>query len=81
MRLPEGAIRAIRHVHMSPEQAAQWGLVSGQKVSIKTNGVLGITLDNVIVRTGENLILEMHIDTDEGNCAGMRASNNFGILH
>lgn len=80
LELKEGAIRALRHIHMNPENAAAWGITNGQKVNVKTSGVLGVTFNDVVVRIKENLNLEMHVDTDEANAAGLNASNGSGIL-
>lgn len=80
LELKEGAIRALRHIHMNPEDAAAWGITNGQKVNVKTSGVLGVTFNDVVVRIKENLNLEMHVDTDEANAAGLNASNGSGIL-
>ena len=80
LQLKEGAIRAMRHVHMSDENAVNWGLKNGQSVSIQTKGPIGLTFGNVVVRTGPNLKLEMHIDTDEANAAGLSLENNMGVL-
>jgi putative phosphotransacetylase len=79
IRLEQGAIRALRHVHMSEEDVARLGLQNGQMVRIKTDGAMGVVFDNVKVRAGKNLKLEMHIDTDEGNAAGLPESS-FGTI-
>ncbi len=79
LELKEGAIRAMRHIHISPEQALQWGLKKGQKVSVQTQGPMQVTFDNVVIRTGENLNLTMHIDTDEANAAGIQ-KGEIGII-
>lgn len=80
LELKEGAIRALRHIHMNPETAATWGITNGQKVNVKTSGPLSVTFNDVVVRIKENLNLEMHVDTDEANAAGLNSSNASGIL-
>jgi putative phosphotransacetylase len=45
--LKEGAIRAMRHIHMNPETALQSGVKNGQKVSVKTFGEMSVTFNNV----------------------------------
>jgi putative phosphotransacetylase len=69
--LQRGVIAAARHLHMSPEEAAMYGLKSGDIVSVKKAGAREMIFGNVIVRSGEGHSLEMHIDTDEANAAGM----------
>jgi putative phosphotransacetylase len=71
VQLPEGVIRALRHVHIGEDDAARIGLRNGQVVSVRANGPLGVTFDQVLIRAGKNLVREMHIDTDEANAAGL----------
>jgi propanediol utilization protein len=80
LRLTEGAIRALRHIHMSPQDAARLGVENGQMVSVKTNGPMGVIFDKVVIRAGANLKLEMHIDTDESNAAGLGMTSTGVIL-
>lgn len=75
LNLPEGAIRAVRHVHISPEDARRLEVEDGQKISVESWGPLSVTFNNVIVRVGANLNLEMHVDTDEANAAGLRCGD------
>lgn len=79
LQLPQGVIRALRHVHMSPADGARLGLANGQGVDIKTVGPMGVTFHNVKVRMGDTLRLEMHIDTDEANAAGL-GTHTLGLL-
>ncbi|MDR2768400.1 MAG: phosphate propanoyltransferase [Treponema sp.] len=69
--LPSGVIVAARHVHLSPEQAAVYGLKDGDAVSLKLppprEGVLG----GVVVRVAAGFDLEAHLDTDEANGSGL----------
>ena len=80
LRLPEGAIRAQRHVHMSPETAKEYGLQAGDKIKVKAHGPAALTFDDVVVRLGKDLILQMHIDTDEANAAGLDRHGAFGEM-
>lgn len=69
--LDHGAIVALRHVHLSPEQAIEAGVKDKDFVSIKFDGERGLTFDKVLVRSGEGHESEIHLDTDEGNAAGL----------
>ena len=40
-------------------------------VSIRFEGERGLVFDNVLVRSGAAHELEIHLDTDEGNAAGV----------
>jgi putative phosphotransacetylase len=80
LRLEEGTIRALRHIHVSEEDAPRLGLQHGQMVRVRVDGPAGVTFDNVLIRVLKNAKLEMHIDTDEGNAAGMKDSGAGVIL-
>jgi propanediol utilization protein len=74
---PEALIRAKRHVHVSPRDAAQWNVSDGEHVDVEVEGIQGAVLKDVIIRVSPDFLAEMHIDTDEGNaldlCCGQRA--------
>ena len=80
LSLSEGAITALRHIHMSASEADKFGVRNGQIVSVKVNTPKGGTLDNVLVRSGETHRLEMHIDTDEANAMGIQANQNVELI-
>lgn len=65
--IPQGVIVPARHLHLSPQQAACFGLKDGQAVSLRMGGQRGGVLDQVICRVGEGHDLEVHLDTDEAN--------------
>lgn len=80
LNLPQGGIRAARHIHANPVELARLGLENGQKVSVRTVGPMSITFNNVVVREGKDLNLEMHIDTDEANAAGIRCGERVELV-
>lgn len=80
LQLPEGAIRAKRHIHVNPADARRLGVVNGQTVSVRSIGEMSVTFNNVVIRQGDNLNLEMHLDTDEANAAGLRTGDLVEIL-
>jgi len=67
LELTHGVIRAARHVHMSPSDAAHYGVEQGDRMRLVVDGEQGGTLGDVLVRVGPDLRLEVHVDTDEGN--------------
>ena len=73
--LTEGVIAAKRHVHLDPKTADDFGVKSGDIVSIKvdSNG-RSLTFGDVVVRVREDFAPAVHIDTDEGNAAGLTGS-------
>ncbi len=70
--MTEGVIRALRHVHMSPDDAVCYGVEGGEKMRLKIGGPCGLTLDKLLVRVDKNFKLEVHIDTDEGNACNLQ---------
>lgn len=70
--LREGAIRAARHLHASPDEAKRFGLKDGDKIEIEVPGPIGVVFRNVVVRVSPTGRLAFHIDTDEANAAGVK---------
>ena len=70
--MPEGVIRALRHVHMSPEDASYYGVKAGSEMKLKIGGPCGLVLDRMLVRVDKSFKLEVHIDTDEGNACNLQ---------
>jgi len=64
-------IIAQRHIHCSLTEAKKLKLKNNQKVSVKISGKREITFHNIIVRISEKYRLALHLDTDEGNAAGI----------
>src|SRR5262249_3574790 len=73
--MPEGVIRALRHVHMSPDDASFYGVNAGEEMRLKIGGPCGVTLDKVLARVDKAFKLEVHIDTDEGNACGLQSDS------
>jgi putative phosphotransacetylase len=71
LKIDKGLVAALRHIHMHTKDAADFGVTAGQRVKIRVPGERGLQFDNVIVRVGDDLALEMHIDMDEGRAAGV----------
>ena len=69
VELAEGVIAAKRHIHLTPETAAEFAVSDKQIVKVKTNGVRPLIFDDVIVRVSASYAPAMHIDTDESNAA------------
>jgi putative phosphotransacetylase len=70
--MSEGVIRAARHVHMHPEDAAFYGVKHGDEMKLKVGGPCAITLDKLLCRVDPSFKLEVHIDTDEGNACNLQ---------
>jgi len=70
--MSEGVIRALRHVHMSPEDASFYNVKAGGQMKLRIGGSCGVTLDNLLARVDKAFKLEVHIDTDEGNACNLQ---------
>jgi putative phosphotransacetylase len=72
IEIDHGVIIALRHVHLSAEQAKEAGVQDKQMISVRFGGERGVVFDNVLVRAGDGHEAEIHLDTDEGNAAGLK---------
>lgn len=68
----EGVIRALRHVHMHPNDASFYGVKGGDEMKLKVGGACGVVLDRLLCRVDPSVKLEVHIDTDEGNACHLQ---------
>jgi putative phosphotransacetylase len=80
IHLNSGVIRAQRHVHMSTEDMAYYGVKDGDEMKLKISGPCGVTFDNLKVRYHPKVILEVHIDTDEGNACDLESATNLELI-
>ncbi|HPY79810.1 MAG: phosphate propanoyltransferase [Erysipelotrichaceae bacterium] len=79
--LPEGCIIAKRHIHMTPKDAEEFGVKSGDVVSLEVKTPERSTIfGNVVVRVREDFALACHLDTDEANAAGIVYCPTYGNL-
>ncbi|MFZ4693721.1 MAG: phosphate propanoyltransferase [Verrucomicrobiia bacterium] len=70
--MKEGVIRALRHVHMHPDDAAFYRVKQGDSMSLRIDGDCAILLDKLVARVDPMFKLEVHIDTDEGNACNLQ---------
>lgn len=73
--MPDGIIRAMRHVHMHPDDAKFYGVKAGDMMKLKIGGACAITLEKMLCRVDPSFKLEVHIDTDEGNACDLQADS------
>lgn len=69
--LEKGLIIAKRHIHCATSEAKKFKLKNGAEVSVEIKGERSVIFEKVIVRVRDDYKLCMHIDTDEGNSAGI----------
>ncbi|MEJ7597956.1 MAG: acetate/propionate family kinase [Kofleriaceae bacterium] len=69
--IESGVILAHRHVHMNPAQAKDYGVADKDLIKVRVEGEREMTMGDVIVRVNPEYDLDLHIDTDEANAAGL----------
>ena len=69
--LNEGCIIANRHIHMSIDEGARFGVRDGEYVDVELAGERRSLFYDVQIRVHKDFRLEMHIDTDDANAAGV----------
>ena len=67
IELPRGVIRAERHVHMGPADAAFYQVKDGDRMHLRVQSGCAAVLEGLLVRVSSGAKLEVHLDTDEGN--------------
>jgi len=78
--MPEGVIRAMRHVHMHPTDAEFYGVKAGEDMKLRIGGPCGISLEKMLVRVDLSFKLEVHIDTDEGNACNLQPNTTCELI-
>jgi len=79
--LPQGAIIAKRHIHMTPEDAALQKVEQGAVVRLRTLTERPVVFEDVAVRISPDFCTYVHLDYDEANACGFRKGDLGMILH
>ena len=80
--LKEGVIIANRHIHLTPEYAEKHSISDGDYVDvmIEGEGKKPTKFYDVQVRVRDDFNVEMHIDTDDANSAGIKNGDLVRII-
>ncbi|MDR2345687.1 MAG: phosphate propanoyltransferase [Planctomycetaceae bacterium] len=82
VELRQGVIRAERHVHMNKNEAIFYGVKDKDRMILRiTSDGCSTTFENVLVRIGNGLKLEVHLDTDEANAADLEHAEKVELLN
>lgn len=78
--IDKGVIRAERHVHTSEVDMAYYGVKDGDYLKLRIDGPCGVVFDRVRVRYHPKVVLEVHIDTDEGNACDLESATRLELF-
>lgn len=70
IKLEEGVIAAMRHIHITPEDAEKFNVANGEIVGIELQGERGLIFNKVAVRVSPKFNTAIHLDYDEANACG-----------
>ena len=79
LRLERGAIAAQRHIHLTPADAARFGVKDKQVVKLQTFTARPLMFEDVVVRVSPDFAPRVHLDYDEANACGF-AAGDFGRI-
>lgn len=81
LEMTHGVIRAARHVHMSPADAAFYKVKHLDKITLKVTAAGCTTrFDDLIVRVDPSFKLEVHMDTDEANACNLDMATKVELI-
>lgn len=78
--LAQGVIVAKRHIHMTPETAARFGVRDQQVVRLQTYTARPTVFADVVVRVNKDFADYVHLDYDEANACGFETGDLGRIL-
>lgn len=78
--LKQGVIIANRHIHLTPDYALRHGIKDGDYVDVMVESVKPTKFYDVQVRVRDDFNVEMHIDTDDANSAGIKNGDMVRII-
>ena len=76
--ISEGVMIAKRHLHLTPEDAAKYGLVDKQIIKVKVGGERALIFDEIVARVGPEYATYMHVDYDEWNASAINGPAPMG---
>ena len=80
VQLRQGVIAAKRHIHLTPEDAARFGVKDKQVVKLQTYTARPVLFEEVAVRGSPKFASYVHLDYDEANACGFQKGDLGRIL-
>ena len=78
--LGKGVIAAQRHIHMTPADAARFGVEDKQAVKLQVFTDRPLIFEDTVVRVSEKFATFVHLDYDEANACGFQNGDLGRIL-
>jgi propanediol utilization protein len=78
--LDKCAIVASRHIHMTNRDAENYNVKDGDFCKVRVAGEKSTIFENVLIRTNDNWLLQIHLDTDDANAANVREDTSVEFL-
>ena len=80
VELRQGVVAAKRHIHLTPEDAARFGVKDRQNVKLKVYTSRPCVFEDVTVRISPDFASYVHLDYDEANACGFQKGDLGRIL-
>ena len=80
VQLQKGVIVAKRHIHMTPRDAAKFGVKDKQVVKLQVFTKRPLIFEDTVVRVNKNFATYVHLDYDESNACGFQNGDLGRIL-
>ena len=80
VHLSRGVMAAQRHIHITPQDAARFGVKDRQTVKLQTYTDRPLVFEDVLVRVSGQFATRVHLDFDEANACGYRPGDLGRIL-
>lgn len=78
--VPQGVIAAQRHLHLTPQRAAELGVKDKQIVKLQTFTNRPLIFEDVLVRVSPDFADSAHLDFDEANACAMKPGDFGRVL-
>ncbi len=80
VELKQGVIAARRHIHLTPEEGARFGVKDKQVVKLRVFTDRPVVFEDVVIRISPDFAAAVHLDYDEANACGFRKGDLGRIL-
>ncbi len=74
------AIIANRHLHINHDDRVKLNLLDVEKISIKVESLKGAILNDVYIKETPKGVLEVHLDTDDGNACFLKTGDKVELI-